>query len=106
MSMSYTALVQNFTAQRNPLCRPFEVDRVLHRCFRSDILPDRADHPRFHDADIFGGLYLTTRTWKDRIEAPQTDHPHETLLDMLFWDDTFPRKPLCILGMVGAGKST
>ena len=25
---------------------------------------------------------------------------------MLFWDDTFPRKPLCILGMVGAGKST
>jgi hypothetical protein len=106
MSMSYTALVQNFTPQRNPLCRPFEVDRVLHRCFRSDILPDRADHPRFHDSDIFGGLYLTTRTWKDRIEAPQTDHPHETLLDMLFWDDTFPRKPLCILGMVGAGKST
>ena len=106
MSMSYTALVQNFTPQRNPLCRPFEVDRVLHRCFRSDILPDRADHPRFLDADIFGGLYLTARTWKDRIEAPQTDYPHETLLDMLFWDDTFPRKPLCILGMVGAGKST
>jgi hypothetical protein len=106
MSMSYTALVQNFTTQRNPLCRPFEVDRVLHRCFRSDILPDRADHPRFHDSDIFGGLYLTSRVWKDRIEAPQTDHPHETLLDMLFWDDTFPRKPLCILGMVGAGKST
>jgi hypothetical protein len=106
MSMSYTALVQNFTPQRNPLCRPFEVDRVLHRCFRSDILPDRADHPRFHDGDIFGGLYLTTRVWKDRIEPPQTDHPHESLLDMLFWDDTFPRKPLCILGMVGAGKST
>ena len=106
MSMSYTALVQTFTPQRNPLCRPFEVDRVLHRCFRSDILPDRADNPRFHDADIFGGLYLTTRTWKDRIEPPQTDHPHESLLDMLFWDDTFPRKPLCILGMVGAGKST
>jgi hypothetical protein len=106
MSMSYTALVQIFTPQRNPLCRPFEVDRVLHRCFRSDILPDRADHPRFHDGDIFGGLYLTTRVWKDRIEPPQTDHPHESLLDMLFWDDTFPRKPLCILGMVGAGKST
>jgi hypothetical protein len=106
MSMSYTALVQTFTPQRNPLCRPFEVDRVLHRCFRSDILPDRADHPRFLDADIFGGLYLTNRIWKDRIEPPQTDHPHETLLDMLFWDDTFPRKPLCILGMVGAGKST
>ena len=92
MSMSYTALVQIFTPQRNPLCRPFEVDRVLHRCFRSDILPDRADHPRFHDGDIFGGLYLTTRVWKDRIEPPQTDHPHESLLDMLFWDDTFPRK--------------
>jgi hypothetical protein len=106
MSMSYTALVQNCTPQRNPLCRPFEVDRVLHRCFRSDILPDRADHPRFHDSDIFGGLYLTTRVWKDRIEPPQTDHPHESLLDLLFWDDTFPRKPLCILGMVGAGKST
>ncbi len=25
---------------------------------------------------------------------------------MLFWDDTFPRKPLCILGMVGSGKLT
>jgi hypothetical protein len=106
MSMSYTALVQSFTPQRNPLCRPFEVDRVLHRCFRSDILPDRADYPRFHDADIFGGLYLTTRVWKDRIEPPHTQHPHESLLDLLFWDDTFPRKPLCILGMVGAGKST
>jgi hypothetical protein len=106
MSMSYTALVQKYTPLRNPLCRPYEVDRVLHRCFRSDILPDRADHPRFRDADIFGGLYLTSRVWKDRIEPPQTDHPHETLLDLLFWDDTFPRKPLCILGMVGAGKST
>lgn len=106
MSVSYTTLVRGFTPQRNPLCRPYEVDRVLHRCFRSDILPDRAEYPRFQDTDIFGGLYLTTRLWKDRVEAPQTDHPHETLLDLLFWDDAFPRKPLCILGMVGAGKST
>ncbi len=106
MSMSYTALVQNYTAQRNPLCRPFEIDRLIHRCFRSDILPDRADYPRFHESEIFGNLYLTRRGWKDRIEEPQTDHPHETLLDALFWDDSFPRRPLCILGMVGAGKST
>jgi hypothetical protein len=106
MSMSYTALVQSYTAQRNPLCRPFEIDRLIHRCFRSDILPDRADYPRFHDSEIFGDLYLTRRGWKDRIEEPKTDHPHETLLDALFWDDSFPRRPLCILGMVGAGKST
>ena len=106
MSMSYTALVQTYTAQRNPLCRPFEIDRLIHRCFRSDILPDRADYPRFHESEIFGDLYLTRRGWKDRIEEPKTEHPHETLLDALFWDDSFPRRPLCILGMVGAGKST
>jgi hypothetical protein len=104
--MSYTALVQTFTAQRNPLCRPFEVDRLIHRCFRSDILPERADHPSFQESEIFGGLYLTRRTWKDRIEEPKNEHPHETILDALFWDDSFPRRPLCILGMVGAGKST
>jgi hypothetical protein len=104
--MSYASLVQSFTAQRNPLCRPFEVDRLLHRCFRSDILPERADFPQFEEAEIFGGLYLTKRAWKDRIEEPKTEYPHETLLDALFWDDTFPRRPLCILGMVGAGKST
>ena len=106
MSMSYTAMVQTFTAQRNPLCRPFEVDRLIHRCFRSDILPERADHPSFQDSEIFGGLYLTRRAWKDRIEEPKNEHPHETILDALFWDDSFPRRPLCILGMVGAGKST
>src|SRR4051812_8683151 len=104
--MSYTALVQTFTPQRNPLCRPYEGDRLLHLCFRSDILPDRADHPKFEESEIFGNLYLSNRTWKDRIEEPKTAHPHETLFDALFWDETFPRRPLCILGIVGSGKST
>jgi hypothetical protein len=104
--MSYTALVQTISPQRNPPCRKFEVDQLLHRCFRSDILPDRAEHKKFDDSQVFEELYTSRRSWRDPVEPPDSAHAHEAHLDRLFWDETFPRSPICILGAVGCGKST
>jgi hypothetical protein len=106
MIMAYTSVVPSVSPQRNPPCRQYEVDQLLHRCFRSDILPDRADHKKFDDSQIFEQLYTPRRAWRDAVEPPDSPHPHESHLDRLFWDDSFPRSPICVLGAVGCGKST
>ncbi len=51
-------------------------------------------------------MYISDR---QSIAAPdRSEEPYalETRLDRLFWDETLLRRPICLLGPVGSGKST
>jgi hypothetical protein len=104
--MSYRPAVYPSNERRNPSCRPFEVSELIERCFRDDILPSRVDHPSFKPNQIFGDLYIPDREWIDPWEPPSGSHPHEDHLQRLFWTNESIRRPICLLGELGVGKST
>jgi GTPase SAR1 family protein len=105
-SMLYTPLVQTFPEQRNQFCRAYEIDELLHLCHRTEILPGGEDYSQFSADEVLGGLYISERIWVDGVDPPDTKYPHETHLDRLFWDTKLTGHPICLLGAVGAGKTT
>jgi hypothetical protein len=99
----------HITVQRNIFARDPQISWVLQRCYTSDILPPRDQHPtRFQHSEIYADLYISERSWCDEIDFawPSEAGRHEAYLDSLFWDPASTRKELCILGAVGSGKST
>ncbi len=103
--MSYTPLVRTFAERRNHLCRTYAINRILHLYYRSD-LPFEGDAPSLREDPALESMYISDR--ESLAEPGSSEEPYalEARLDRLFWDETLRRRPICLLGPVGSGKST
>ncbi len=97
--MAFRPLLAEFAEQRNEFCRSYGIGRLFHRLYRADISFSTDDK-------TLSDLYISERSSLENSSVPVVPFALEKQLDNLFWDETIVRRPVCLLGSVGSGKST